>query len=452
MTIAILNLAVFAAAITAGLSGAPTTAASLAGDWVLDGESTAGRLKLSPNGKDLTLSLRNSISDAMREEYYQVSGTLGAALTFDRVGASTPLSEGKEPLLRPRARLLPISATIALWWQPHRRAVFAYRSHVVPQALQGKYTIDQGQTDIRTIEIRAETFVCQHADNDDPSAPIRIAAVTDADEESMRVVLGDTASREVWRIELHGHHAQLVQEIGDEQDTVLDAQFVAAASQRPDGDTKDARAGAHRNASMTTSSPRDEELPTLGNFRFVEFARNYEAALTISPFEWALRPLGGSTGQLGAAEVTRKLADGATRLMLRLAYRSAIILRPIEGDVWILDLYGKAFVMYRPDTPPAWAPVVGLSDDVRLLCRELDAAGSRLDDGMVRAAFERVGRSARSDVMRSLVEAIVPAPADFRATLLEHGLADSGEPIPSCPGVDRLRTQPGRRKGPPSDD
>jgi hypothetical protein len=54
--------------------------------------------------------------------------------------------------------------------------------------------------------------------------------------------------------------------------------------------------------------------------------------------------------------------------------------------------------------------------------------------------------------MRSLIEAIVPAPADVRAALLERGLVDAGLPIPACPGVDRIRAQPGRRRLPPSDD
>jgi hypothetical protein len=95
---------------------------------------------------------------------------------------------------------------------------------------------------------------------------------------------------------------------------------------------------------------------------------------------------------------------------------------------------------------------VGLADDVRQLCHELAAAGPRLDDGAVKAAFASTGRGARSDVMRSLVEALLRVPAEFRAAVLERGLRDAGEPMPACSGVDRLRALPNQRRPNASDD
>jgi hypothetical protein len=461
----ILNVVAMIAAIGAGPQSGPTVPASLAGDWVLAGSNGAGRIHLSANGTEVIFSLRtsDSESDTPIDERYRISGTLGAALTLDPVETAKRATDmetlggfpnlpvvvrtGQSPaaphttLMPPRARLLPVSATVALWWQPHRRALFAYRKLALPRAFQGRYIIEKGSPDIRSIEVGAETITRRDSGAENPDGesdsldPISIATVTDVGKESVRVLIGGFAHNEAIRIKLHGRRATLVQEIGSNSDTVLEGRFEPATPGQ----------GAIAAKATKTDSEADPPPTLLGQFRISSLTKNEEAALTILNYEWSIFQLGGFEGTKGWAKFTDNLSAGAMRMTLRHSDMFFTI-RRLDDDVSLIERDGQVFVVYRPDAPPPWAPPVGLADDVRLLCRELEAAGSRSDERTVIAAFERAGRSARSDVMRSIVEAIVSAPHEYRAAVLDRGLIDAGEPIPSCAGVDRLRALPGQRR------
>jgi len=443
-----------------------TVPAAMQGDWVLAGPKASGRLRITGNGVVATFEARevDSGGEGTNEERYRISGALGAAWTIESVdGGKTPI--GDAPRLLPlRARLLPVSATVALWWQPHREAVFAYRRRSVPQAFQGKYIIDdKGTEDLRSIEVGADSIVRQLAeseseeDGSDPNYQEPILAVTDADTNSLRVILGDSRPHQALRIELHGRRARLVQERLEEPDTYFEGCFVPATGGHGGGVVKGS--GARPNCEpppAVKTRKTSKQLPpgVLGAFRLSSLTKNEEARLTVGKFEWSLRPLGGATGVLGAPEISGELSPGVVRVLLERGYsgQASFTLRRLDDNVSLLERNSQVFVMYRPDAPPPWAPSVGLADDVQVLCRELEAAGSLFDDRAIKAAFERAGRSAHSDVMRSIVEAIVGMPTNLRAAALERGLIDAGEPIPACPGVDRLQSLPGQRRSLPDDD
>jgi hypothetical protein len=88
--------------------------------------------------------------------------------------------------------------------------------------------------------------------------------------------------------------------------------------------------------------------------------------------------------------------------------------------------------------------MAGLSNDVRLLCRELAAANASWDESVLAGLLRRTGMAARSDSMRTLSEVLSQIPHERRAAVLVRSLGDAGEPLPTGLGVRCLLSLPGQ--------
>ena len=444
-------LALMALAAVVGAQPSKASAVSLAGDWVLVGSAASGQMSVSADGTTVNIGL--TTSDEEIEARYGVSEVQGAAWMVEQL-PPLPARQEEPSALAPRARILPITPGVALWWQP-RMAMMAYRKRSLPQAFQGRYVIDKSSSNIRVVEVSAESVTRQmgarDADGeDDDIGPreLKVVAITDQDANSARIILGEQRSMETLRIQLQGSRATLVREVASEPDEEMHAHFVPAAGKHVSSQGKSTGAPVAQRPGSENARPNSATplpLPA-GQFRLSSLGGSEESLLRVSGSGMTILPLSGSSSTSGPARVVATLSPGATRLELGLSRRNSdnFTIRHIANDVLLMESGKNIYVAYRPDGPPPWAPTIGLAEDVRLLCRELEAVGRPLPGGIsnesvASAAFERAGRSAHSDVMRSIVDAVVPANFGQRVRLLEKGLQDAGEPIPACPGLDRLR-------------
>jgi len=277
---------------------------------------------------------------------------------------------------------------------------------------------------------------------------LQVVAITDVDANSARIVLGDRKPMETLRIQLQGSHATLVREIPSEPDEEMHARFMSAAGKHLPVPGKSTGAAVPQRPGFENSRPNSANPVPLppGQFRLSSLGGSEEALLRVSGSGMTIFPLSGSSSASGPARVAAMLSPGAMRLEMGISRRDSegFTIRRVDSDVFLVENGKSTFVAYRQDSPPPWAPASGLAEDVRLLCRELEAVGRPLSgststDGAVSAAFERAGRGAHSNVMRAIVDAVVPANFAQRVRLLEKGLQDAGEPIPACTGLDRLR-------------
>ena len=445
-------VALMALAAVLGDQPSKASAVPLAGDWVLVGSTASGQMSVSADGTTVNIGL--TTSDEEIEARYRVTGARGAAWMLD-LFTPLPARQEEPSVMAPRARILPISPGVALWWQP-QLAMMAYRKRSLPQAFQGRYVIDKSSSGIRVVEVSAESVTRQmgardaDGEDDNESGPrrLQVVAITDVDANSARIVLGDRKPMETLRIQLQGSRATLVREVASEPDEEMHARFVPVVGKHGLAQGKPTGAAVVQRPGSENSRPESaKHLPLAPDeFRLSLLGGSEESLLRVSGAGMTILPLSGSSSTSGPARVVATLSPGAMRLGLGISHRNSdnFTIRHIANEVLLMESGKNIYVAYRLDSPPPWAPMIGLAEDVRLLCSELEAVGrpapgGTSTDGVVSAAFERAGRGAHSDVMRSIVDAIVPANFAQRVRLLEKGLHDAGEPIPACSGLDRLR-------------
>jgi hypothetical protein len=453
MTAAMLPVALLATTL-AQQGPAVLVPASLTGEWTLVGEESFGRL--SNDGRDATVSLSGLDRDSEAVvRRYRCVGKRGEAFTFEQVGQSgedRTRAEVGSAALPSRAYLLSVAPTVALWWLPHREAFLAYRKQSIPARFRGSYLVDKHPKDVEGFEVGADTVkrIGAGLSDDEPrvddgeeDAPrndtIPVVAVAHAGPESLRLVLGGVARGDRLHIDLHGQRATLVRERSGDPDSTREAKLTPARQDKADkGDKGEVLKPP---ASPALDSASRTVLP-IGLYRLSSLSGNDESLLVASGVQWSIFPFSGEGGTVFYGEVAGTPTENAVyfKTIGPGSGRDHVLLHRLEGDNFLFERDRKVRLLHRMETPPPWAPTAGLTADVKRLCVELAAAGPNPDERTIGAAFQRMLRAARSDLMRTLAEVLAQVPHDRRGALLEKGLEDAGEPIPACPGVDLLRT------------